>query len=66
MEASALAEITFIFLLLAFSAGGQLQPRWSLESLERDIAESHRREHITLDDDIRALLAIRLGTDWSR
>ena len=58
--------ITFFLLLIAFSAGSTPQPRWSLESLEREIAESHRRDHITLDDDIRALLAIQLGTDWSR
>ena len=64
MAATTLADLTFIFLLLALS--GPPQPRWSLESLERDIAEFHRRETITLDDDIRALLAVRLGTDWIR
>jgi hypothetical protein len=66
MAATALADITFIFLLLAFSAGGQLQPRWSLESLERQIAEAHRRDHITLDNDITALLAVQLRITGGR
>jgi hypothetical protein len=66
MAPPALAAITFILLLVAFSTDSSLQPRLSIEKLERQIAETHRRESITLDDDIRALLAVRLGTDWSR
>ncbi len=63
--ATALGDITFIFLLIAFSAG-QPQPRRSLESLEHEIAGSHRRETITLDDDICALLAVQLRISGGR
>lgn len=64
--AHALADLTFAFLLLALAAPGQPQPQRSLESLERQIAEAHRRDHITLDDDITALLAVQLRITGGR
>jgi hypothetical protein len=66
MAASALADITFILLLVAFSTDSSPQPRLSIERLERQIAETHRRETITLDDDIRALLAVQLRISGGR
>lgn len=66
VAATALADITFILLLVAFSPGSSPQPRLSIETLERQIAESHRRESITLDDDIRALLAVQLRITGGR
>jgi len=66
MAATALADITFILLLVAFSAGNPPQPRPSIETLERQIAESYQRDSITLDDDIRALLAVQLRITGGR
>lgn len=63
-----ITTLNLIILLMALSQAGSPPPprQQSLDSLERAIADRHRRDHISLDEDVAALLAVQLRTHWSR